>query len=138
MGDKKKLLRYAAALYGLGFVLHTADHLRRGVGAVTLQVFWLGMLSSVLAVAGIVLVVRDHRLAAEAAVAIGLPIAIGVSAVHLLPDWGVLSDPLLTGGMAPLTWVAVLLEIGGAAAFGIAGLLVLRLQLRRSTIIASP
>jgi hypothetical protein len=110
----------------VGFVLHTFDHFRRGVDSVTPHVFWLGMLSSFMAIVGVTMALRGHRLAAEAAVAVGLPVAIGVSAVHLLPHWGVLSDPLLSGGMAPITWIAVFMEIVGAAAFGFAGLRLLR------------
>jgi hypothetical protein len=49
-----------------------------------------------------------------------------VSAVHLLPSWGVLSDSLPNGHVDGFTWAAVLIEIAGALVFGLAGLVVAR------------
>ena len=48
------------------------------------------------------------------------------AAVHLLPRWGAFSDSLPDGGVDALSWAAVLLEIGGALAFGVAGAYALR------------
>jgi hypothetical protein len=44
----------------------------------------------------------------------GAAIAVGVSFSHLLPKWGVLSDPLPGGDVDAFTWIAVLGEILGA------------------------
>ena len=52
--------------------------------------------------------------------------AVGVSAVHLLPDWGPLSDSLPDGSVDIWTWLAVFAEIGGAALVGVVALGVLR------------
>jgi hypothetical protein len=49
-----------------------------------------------------------------------------VAAVHLLPSWGVFSDSLPDGHVDGYTWAAVLLEIGGALVFGLAGVVVAR------------
>src|SRR3954471_24674271 len=74
----ERLLRAAALLYAAGLALHTADHLRRGLDAVTLHVLWAGNLSTVVGVVAVVLVLTRHRLGPAAAVAAGFPIAIGV------------------------------------------------------------
>jgi hypothetical protein len=125
MAHRYQVLRYAALLFLVGFVLHTADHFRRGLGVLTPEVFWAGIASSVLALAAITLALIGHRLAPLAAVAVGFT-AFGIAAVHLAPDWGAFSDSLPDGTVDVLTWAAVLLEIGGALAFAAAGLYVLR------------
>jgi hypothetical protein len=121
-----RVLTYAALLYLVGFVLHTGDHLRRGVDVLTPEVFWAGIASSVIAVAAIALALVGHRMAPLVAVAVGFPAALGVAAVHLAPDWGVFSDSLPDGNVDALTWVAVLVEIGGALALGAAGAYLVR------------
>src|SRR5688500_6528016 len=84
-----------ALVYTAGLILHTADHLRRGTDATTQHVFWAGMLSTAMGLAAVALVLNRHRLAPLAAAATGIPIGVGVSAVHFLPKWGVFSDPLI-------------------------------------------
>jgi len=59
---------------------------------------------------------------------VGFTAAIGVSASHLLPHWSALSDSLAEGNVDAWTWVAVLIEIVGALAFGAAGAYALRRQ----------
>jgi hypothetical protein len=126
-----RLLTYAAALYGIGLVAHTADHIRRGSGVLTPEVYWAGIVSTMIGVATIALVLGRHRVAPLAAALAGGPIAVGVAMVHLLPRWSVLSDafPGAQGtGVTPLSWAVVLLEIAGALALGAAGVYVLRRQ----------
>jgi hypothetical protein len=123
-GDR--LLRYGALFYAVGLVLHTADHARRGMDVLTRHVLWAGTLSTVFAVVVLGLVFTRHRLAALAAAAFGIPTALGVAAVHLLPEWSAFSDSLYDANADPLTWTAVLLEIIGAATLGLAGLSALR------------
>jgi hypothetical protein len=124
--DGRLLLRLTATVYLAGWTLHTADHIRRGIDAITAEVFWAGNISGLIALAAIGLAFAGHRLAPVAAVAAGLPAAIGVAAVHLLPGWGVFSDSLPDGHVDRLTWAAVLVEIAGALAFGLAGLVEVR------------
>jgi hypothetical protein len=126
-----RLMTYAAALYGSGLVAHTADHIRRGSGVLTPEVYWAGIVSTVIGVATIALVLTRHRLAPLAAAVVGGPIAVGVAAVHLLPHWGVMSDAFPGAqqtGVTALSWAVVLLEIAGALALGAAGVYVLRRQ----------
>jgi hypothetical protein len=102
-------LKAAAAVFIAGFLLHNADHARRGIDAVTDHVIWGGTAVAVAAAVVVTLVFTDHSSAPAAAAAGGLGIAVGVSATHLLPDWGVLSDPLLE--LSATSWVAVLAEV---------------------------
>ena len=123
-GDR--VLRYAAAVYAVGFVLHNADHVRRGAGGLTREVVWAGIASGVLTVAAIAVAVIGHRLAPLIAVVTGFPAALGVTVVHLLPHWSALSDAFPGASVSALSWAAVLLEITGALVFGAAGVYVLR------------
>jgi hypothetical protein len=138
--DGRFLLRLTGGIYLFGWSLHTADHLRRGLDAVTSQVFWAGNVSGIVALIAIGMAFAGHRLAPIAAVAGGLPAAAGVAAVHLLPSWGLFSDSLPDGHVDGFTWAAVLVEIAGALAFGLAGLVAARrvgwhtLTLRRRAI----
>jgi len=119
-------LRYAAILYAAGLVLHTADHFRRGLDVVTPAVLWAGNLSTGIGVVTVALVLTRHRLGPTVAALTGLPIAVGVASVHLLPHWSALSDPFVGEhgtGVSALSWSVVLVEIAGALALGAAGLL---------------
>lgn len=121
MTDARRL-QTAAAVYLAGLVLHTADHLRRGLDSVTDHVFWAGNLSTVLGVTAVVLIFTGHRFAPVAAVAFGFPIAIGVAAVHGLPEWSAFSDSFIDQTMSWMSWSVVVIEIVGALATGIVGL----------------
>ena len=129
--DHDRLLRYAAVIYAVGLVAHTADHIRRGTDVITPEVFWAGTVSTAAGVVTLALVFSGHRLAPMAAALVGLPIAVGVAAVHLLPHWSALSDPF-TGVPAPgitaVSWTVVLIEIAGAALLGVVGVATLGRQ----------
>ena len=124
------LLQWATAVYAFGLVVHTVDHLRRGIGVLTHEVLWAGNLSTLAGMALIALVYARNRAAPAAAVVLGFPTALGVAAVHLLPRWSPFSDAFVGAhahhtGVTPISWVVVLVEIIGALGMGIAGLLVL-------------
>jgi hypothetical protein len=123
-------LRYAALLYALGLALHTADHFRRGLDAVTGHVLWAGNLSTLVGVATVVLVLLGHRYGPMAAAITGIPVAVGVAAVHLLPEWSAFSDAFVgadDSGVNALSWTVVLIEITGAALMGAIGISIVRL-----------
>ena len=121
-----RALRYAALGYAAGFLLHTADHLRRGLDVLTPEVLWAGNITGFVAVVAIVLALVGHRLAPLVAAAHGLSQAAGVAAVHLLPRWSAFSDSLPASGAGVLSWIAVLAEIVAALALGAAGAYALR------------
>jgi hypothetical protein len=126
MTDDHRLLRFCALFYALGLALHTADHLRRGVDAITPEVLWAGNVSTAIGITLVVLVIVGNRYAPLLAALTGTPIAVGVAMVHLLPKWGALSDSFVGGahntGVTAFSWIVVLVEIVGAVALGIVGL----------------
>lgn len=116
----------AAYLFAFGSAIHLVDHLRRGQGSVTDQLYVAGNVGLILQVAVITLVLTRHRTAPIAAVSAGFPLALGFIAAHWLPHWSSLSDSFVDDGAAVFSYVASLAEIVGALAVGIAGLAVLR------------
>ena len=120
-----RLLQASTALYALGLALHTADHVRRGTAVISPEVFWAGVFSTSMGLVTIALVFTRHRLAPLAAALLGIPVAVGVAAVHLLPHWSVFSDafPGAHGtGVTAVSYLVVLVEILGAFALGVVGL----------------
>lgn len=121
-------LRTAGFVFLAGFFVHNADHARRGVDASPEPVVWAGTSVAILSAVVLTLVFTRHPSAPFAATVSGFAIAIGVSATHLLPDWGVLSDSLPDGTVDGVTWVAVLAEVGGAVVLGLAGVRIVRAE----------
>jgi hypothetical protein len=119
-------LKTAGLVFVAGFLLHNADHARRGIDAVTDHVVWAGTTVAVIAGVTLTLVFTEHRLAPMVAAAAGLGIAFGVSASHLAPEWSAFSDSLAQGDADPFTWIAVLSEIAGAVLLAVAGLAAMR------------
>ena len=118
-------LRTAGALYAVGTTLHTIDHFRRGDGSVSWEVVEVGTVGTIAAAVVLTLIFTGHRFAPEAGAAVGFLHGAGIAAVHWLPRWSVLSDSFLTDAAAPVSWLAVALEVGGAFAVGIASVAVL-------------
>lgn len=124
---RERLLVAAGVLFAVGSAVHLVDHLRRGQGSVTDELFWVGNLGLILQVATITLIFTRHRLAPLATVAAGFPLALGFLAAHWLPHWSALSDPVWQ--IDSWTWFSYLastLEIVGALAVGLAGLAIVR------------
>jgi hypothetical protein len=119
-------LRLAAIGFAVAVAIHTADHVRRGLGTVDTDVQWAGNLALVLEVGVVVLVFMDHRWAPLAAAVIGGSLAVGYLLVHLLPERGWLSDPLFSGDGEGISQAAALLEIAAATWLAVAGYLELR------------
>src|SRR3954469_2432383 len=133
MPGETRFLRYAALLYALGLALHIVDHLRRGFDVLTPEVFWAGNISTTLGITTVFLVLMGHRWGPMVAALTGIPVAIGVATVHLLPEWSAFSDAFPGAqhtGVTALSYTVVLIEIVGAFAMGVAGLSVV---LRRRT-----
>ena len=122
---KEHHLVVAGALFAVGSAVHTFDHLRRGQGSVTEELYWTGTVGIVVQAVVITLVLTRHRVAPIAAAAAGFPLALGFFAAHWLPEWSALSDPL-TEIDSWFSYVASTLEIAGALAVGIAGLSLVR------------
>jgi hypothetical protein len=137
VADQHPWLRYYALFYALGLALHTADHFRRGLDAVTPQVLWAGNVSTAIGITVAALVIVGHRWAPLLAAVTGIPVAVGVAAVHMLPKWSALSDAFVGAhntGVTAFSWTVVLIEIAGAVAMGIAGWLIVR---EKGTVVTS-
>ena len=119
----------AAWVFAVASGVHLVDHLRRGQGSVSDELYYLGNVSTIVQVAAITLVLAHHRLAPIAAVAAGFPLALGFAAAHWLPEWSAASDPVWE--IDSWTWfsyIASAAEIAGAIALGLAGLALIRRQ----------
>ena len=123
-GDRR--LVQAGCLFAAGSAVHLVDHLRRGHGSVTEELYWAGNLALVLQVAVVTLVLARHRAAPVFAAAAGFPLALGFAAAHWLPEWSALSDSFVEGAASPFSYVASAMEIAGALAVGAAGLALVR------------
>ena len=129
MADEHRWLKYCALFYALGLALHTADHLRRGLDVLTPQVIWAGNLSTAVGITVAIMVILGHRYGPMLAAVTGVPVALGVAAVHLLPKWSALSDSFVNAhntGVSALSWTVVLIEIVGALAMGVVGYAIVR------------
>ena len=123
------MLRMTAVAYAVAIAVHFADHLRRGLDASPDVVIALGVLAALFQVAAVGAALTGRSLAPVLAVAVGLPDAVGVFAVHLLPRWSALSDPFPGAGavdVTALSWASAVAEIATGLAFAYAGWVVLR------------
>jgi len=129
-GDR--LLRIASVVFISAVLVHSADHLRRGLFSVPVGVQLAGFLQLLLAVMAVVLVWRRHPLAPHMAVAVGFGSAVGFVFAHLLPVyWPPLSDSFVDGriaasGVNGFSWFAVGFEILADLFFALAGVRSLR------------
>ena len=119
-----------AIAFAVGFGLHRIDHLRRGMAASPTAVMIGGMVQGVYVVIAVLLVLRHHRQAAEAEVAVGFGSAALFVYAHLLPTFlPAFQDSFVTGPRINVTWfswLTAVAEIGTALMFGFAGLRTLR------------
>lgn len=124
--DDDRMLRWTTGAFVVGSLVHAADHQRRGMDVLTAAVQVLGYSGFVVTVVIAVAVFRRHPLAPVVAASGGATLVLGFLAVHWLPDWGPLSDTLLTGDPDWQSRVGSLLEIVAAAAMVAAALVQLR------------
>lgn len=118
------VLSWAAWCFLVAWAVHTGDHVRRGLDVVSPEVGALGTTAGVLQIVAILFVLTRQRVGALLAVAIGVPAAVGIAAVHLLPAWGTFSDAFPGAhrtGVTAFSWFAASLEVSGAVAFAAAG-----------------
>jgi hypothetical protein len=119
-------LRWAVVMYVLAVLAHGADHVRRGVDAVTTQVRSAGQVQLVLALVVLGLVLRRHGWAPAAAAALGFTSALLFVAVHFVPYWGSFSDAFTGRRVGPdvtaLSWVAAIVEVAAGIVLGWTGM----------------
>lgn len=124
-GPEERLVR-AGHLFAVGSAVHLVDHLRRGQGSITDALYWAGNIGLIVQVAVITLIVTRHRVAPLAAIAAGVPLAVGFAAAHWMPEWSSLSDSFVEGGASWFSYGASIAEIAGALAVAVTGYLVIK------------
>jgi hypothetical protein len=125
----QRRLMAAGWFFAFGSAVHVIDHLRRGQGSVSEELFWAGNLALVLQVVVVTLIFTRHRLAPPVAAVVGLALSAGFGAAHWLPEWSAMSDPVWEIESArQFSYLASSLEILGALAVAVAGLAVIRRQ----------
>jgi hypothetical protein len=100
----------AALLLVAADVAHALDHARQGRDLAA-EVYTAGIAGWIALAVLLVLVVRGHRLAAPYAAAVGLAVAVGFVAVHVLPHWSAFSDPYSGWEPDALSWALVVVPV---------------------------
>lgn len=106
MKDRLASLKGASWLFIATWLVHSADHIRRGTSLTSDGVVWAGNISAILSAIALTLVFTNHGMAPMVAAAVFGSVAVGVTATHLLPGWGYFSEPLLINSAAD-SWAAV-------------------------------
>jgi hypothetical protein len=85
-----------------------------------------GMVQIGAATITVILVFQRNRWAPHAAITVGVASAIGFSAAHLLPTWGMFSDSYInaapTAGVTWFSWVTAIVEITADIVFAAAAI----------------
>jgi hypothetical protein len=120
-----RALLVAAIAYAFGYLLHSSDHILRGLSQTPVATFWTGTVGLLPAGFAIYLVYRRNEWAPFFAVVAGFWTAIGALAVHLPPHWSPLSE-VWRGGLDWFDWGSLAMMVGGSLWFGVAGLISMR------------
>jgi peptidoglycan biosynthesis protein MviN/MurJ (putative lipid II flippase) len=122
MRESRDSLAIAAVAFVVANLLHTADHLRQGLGGLTPAILVGGTSLTVLAIVVMVMALRGHPRAPAFCAVVGLSGAVGVAASHLAPHWSTLSDPYPDLSVDALSWAVMLAEIAAALVLAIVAL----------------
>ena len=122
-------LTWAALAFLAVLILHDLDHLRQGRSIEPLVVA-IGVIGDLATITMVALVIRRHALAPLAATVVGFANFFGFIAVHVVPDWGPLSQGYPDLPVDGLSWTIVFVPIAVALWLGLTGLAQLREQRR--------
>ena len=119
--DVRRLLLPPAVAWTLVDVAHLLDHIRqdRDLPAEVQAAGFSGYIATALL---FVLILRRHELAGFYAVAFGVSVLAGFTAVHLLPHWSAISDPYSQLDTDFANWLLVVLPMLSAVWLVSAGL----------------
>ena len=116
----------AVIAFAAAFGLHGIDHLRRGMAASPLSIMIGGMIQGFFVVVAVVLVLRQHRWASQAAIAVGFGSAMLFAYAHLLPTFLPSYQDSFTSGprinVTWFSWLTAVAEIGTGLVLGYVGL----------------
>ena len=122
----QRSLTVATIAFAAAFGIHGIDHMRRGMEASPPSIMLGGMLQGVFVVAAVVLVLRHHRWAPQAAILVGFGSAVLFTYAHVLPTFlPGYQDSFTSGPRINVTWFSWLTavgEIGAGLVLGYVGL----------------
>lgn len=121
----RRSLAVAVIVFAAAFGLHGIDHLRRGMAASPPAVMVGGTIQGVFVVVAVVLILRRHRWASEAAIAVGFGSALLFVYAHVLPTFlPSFQDSFISGPRINVTWfswLTAVAEIGTGLMLGYVG-----------------
>jgi hypothetical protein len=130
--SQNRSMTWAAIAFAAAFSLHGIDHLRRGMAASPPSIMIGGMIQGVVVVAAVVLVLRHHRWASEAAMVVGFGSAALFTYAHLLPTFlPSYQDSFTSGPRINVTWFSWLTAAGEIGTGLVLGYIPLRARLTR-------
>ncbi len=119
-------LTTAMIAFAAAYALHAIDHFRRGMAASPPSVMVDGTIQGIIVLIAVVLVMRQHPRACEAAIAVGFGSAALFVYAHVLPTFlPNFQDSFTSGPRINVTWfswVTAVAEIGAGLALGYVGL----------------
>jgi len=116
-------LARTALLFVVLLVLHALDHGLRQDAPVPGPLAFVGLSGTVIAMGVLVLALRRHPLAPQAAATVGLGTAFGFTVAHLLPHWsGAFSQFYGDLDVDALSWASVFATMAAGVALGVVGL----------------
>jgi cyanate permease len=122
----QRSLTVAIVVFAAAFGLHGLDHLTRGMTASPPSIMIAGTIQGLLVAVAVVLVLRHHRWASEAAILVGFGSALGFTYAHVLPTFlAGYQDSFSSGPRINVTWFSWLTaaaEIGAGLILGYVGL----------------
>jgi len=105
---------------------HALDHALRQEAAVPGGTSAAGAAGFAAVLLAFTLAAAGHSLAAPATTVVGFAIALGFLGVHVLPDWGLVSQPYPDIPVDGLSWVAMIVPAAAGMVLGGLGLSRLR------------
>ena len=120
----RRLVLVNVALIAI-FALHDLDHLRQG-RSIEPGVIALGVIGDLAAITSLILSIRRNALAPLASTLLGFATALGFVFVHIVPDWGPLSQGYPDLPVDAISWIAAIVPIGIGMWLGFTGLATLR------------
>ncbi|GAA4535944.1 hypothetical protein GCM10023161_10130 [Mycobacterium paraffinicum] len=122
--------------FAAAYVLHAIDHLRRGMAASPPSIMVGGTIQGIIVLVAVVLVLRHHPRACEAAIAVGFGSAALFVYAHVLPTFlPDFQDSFTSGPRINVTWfswVTAVAEIGAGLVLGFVGVRARRRRTARS------
>ncbi|WP_232005353.1 hypothetical protein [Mycobacterium sp. 852002-53434_SCH5985345] len=122
--------------FAAAYALHAIDHFRRGMAASPPSIMVGGTIQGIVVLIAVVLVLRHHPRAPEAAIAVGFGSAALFVYAHVLPTFlPDFQDSFTSGPRINVTWfswVTAVAEIGAGLLLGYVGLRARRRRTARS------